>query len=144
MSFGIDVNILLYASDENSPLHDKAAEFLYQCAGGREIFCLAWMTVMSYMRMATHPAIFDRPLTHDDAACNIEALLSTQSCRVIAEEEGFWDVYREVTSDVPTRGNLVPDAHLAALLRQHGVGKLYTHDRDFRKFLFLDVHDPLA
>ncbi len=144
MSFGIDVNILLYASDESSPLHDKAAEFLHQCAGGREVFCLAWLTVMSYVRMATHPAIFDRPLAHEDAARNVEALLAIPSCRVIAEEEGFWDVYREVTKDVPTKGNLVPDAHLVALLSQHGVVKLYTHDRDFRKFSFLDVRDPLV
>ncbi len=144
MSFGIDVNILLHASDGSSPLHDKAVEFLYQCASGREVFCLAWVTVMSYVRMATHPSIFDRPLTHEDAARNIDALLATPSCRVISEEEGFWDVYREIAKDVPTRGNLVPDAHLAALLSQHGVVKLYTHDRDFRKFSFLDVRDPLA
>jgi uncharacterized protein len=144
MSFGIDVNILLYASDEGSPLHDKAADFLSRCANGREVFCLAWVTLMSYVRMATHPAIFDRPLSPEDAARNIDALLATPLCRVIAEEEGFWDVYREVTKDVPTKGNLVPDAHLAALLSQHGVVKLYTHDRDFRKFPFLDVHDPLA
>ena len=110
MSFGIDVNILLYASDESSPLHDKAADFLLQCVTGREVFCVAWVTLMSYLRMATHPAIFDRPLSHEDAARNVEALLATPSCRVIAEEEGFWDVYRELTKDMPTRGNLVPDA----------------------------------
>lgn len=144
MSFGIDVNILLYASDESSPLHDKAAGFLHRCASGREVFCLAWMTLMSYLRMVTHPSIFERPLSHADAARNVEALLAAPFCRVIAEEGGFWDVYREVTKDVPTKGNLVPDAHLASLLRQHGVAKLYTHDRDFRKFTFLDVHDPLA
>ncbi len=144
MSFAIDVNILLYASDESSPLHDKAARFLHECVSGREVFCLAWVTVMSYVRMATHPAIFDRPLAHEDAARNVEALLATPSCRVIAEKEEFWDVYREVTKDVPTKGNLVPDAHLAALLSQHGVVKLYTHDRDFRKFSFLDVRDPLV
>lgn len=143
MSFGIDVNILLYASDQSSALHAKATEFLQQCAGGREVFCLACVTVMSYMRMATHPSIFDRPLTHEDAARNVEALLAVPSCRLIAEEEGFWDVYRDVTKQVPTRGNLVTDAHLAALLSQHGVVKLYTHDKDFRKFSFLDVHDPL-
>lgn len=144
MSFGIDVNILLYASDESSPLHGKAADFLHQCVTGREVFCVAWVTLMSYLRMATHPAIFDRPLSHEDAARNVEALLATPSCRVIAEEEGFWDVYRELTKDVPTRGNLVPDAHLAALLSQHGVVKLYTHDKDFRKFSFLDARDPVA
>jgi hypothetical protein len=49
-----------------------------------------------------------------------------------------------VTKDVSTRGNLVPDAHLAALLSQHGVVTLYTRDRDFRKFSFLDVRDPVA
>lgn len=88
MSFGIDVNILLYASDESSPLHDKAAEFLHQCADGREVFCLAWLTVMSYVRMTTHPAIFDRPLAHEDAARNVEALSATPACRLIAEKRG--------------------------------------------------------
>ncbi len=64
--------------------------------------------------------------------------------RCLAEEEGFWDVYRGITGRIPVRGNLVPDAHLAALLRQHGIKTLYTHDRDFRKFDFLDVRDPVA
>ena len=53
-------------------------------------------------------------------------------------------VYREVTGSFPVRGNLVPDAHLAALLKQHGVRTLYTRDGDFRKFSFLDVRDPFA
>src|SRR5688572_20924728 len=111
MSFGIDVNILLYASDDSSPLYQKATAFLEECAAGREVFYLAWVTIMSYLRMVTHPAIFERPLTHDEAARNIEALMSLPHCRVIGEEESFWDTYRQVTTDVPTRGNLVPDAH---------------------------------
>lgn len=144
MSFGIDVNILLYASDDGSPMHHKATSFLEQCAANREVFCLAWVTVMSYLRMATHPAIFERPLTHEEAVRNIEALLNLPHCRVIGEEDGFWDTYRKVTADVPTRGNLVPDAHLASILVGHGVTTLCTHDRDFRKFSFLDVRDPLV
>jgi predicted nucleic acid-binding protein len=63
VSFGIDINILLYASDESSPLHAQASAFLHQCAAGREVFCLAWLTVMSYLRMSTHPAIFQQPLS---------------------------------------------------------------------------------
>ena len=144
MSFAIDVNILLYASDSRSPLHARASAFLHECVSGAEVFCLGWVTIMSYLRMSTHPAIFDRPLSHQEAVSNVEALLSTRHCRVISEDDGFWEVYREVTADVPTRGNLVPDAHLAALLRQHGVVTVYTHDRDFRKFAFLNVRDPLA
>jgi len=61
---------------------------------------------------------------------------------MLSEEEGFLEIYRAVTAHFPVRGNLVPDAHLAALLRQHGVGRLYTVDRDFRKFDFLKVTDP--
>ncbi len=144
MSYAIDVNILLYASDGGSPRHDRASAFLRQCVSRREVFCLAWVTVMSFLRMATHPAIFSRPLAHEEAARNISALLAVPHCRVISEEEGFWDRYREITQDVSVRGNLVPDAHLAALLSQHGVVTLYTHDRDFRRFEFLDVRDPLV
>ena len=144
MSYAIDVDILLYASDAESPLHARASAFLRQCVSGREVFCVAWPSLMSYLRMATHPAIFSRPLAHEEAARNVEALLAVPHCRAIGEEEGFWDRYREVTREVPTRGNLVPDAHLAALLSQHGIVTLYTHDRDFRKFEFLEVRDPLA
>ena len=64
--------------------------------------------------------------------------------RALNEEEGFWDAYREVTSQVPARGNLVPDAHLATILRQHGVKVLYTNDVDFRKFSFLEVRNPFV
>lgn len=93
-----------------------------QCAADREVFCLAWLTLMSYLRMATHPSIFDRPLSHDEAVHNIDALLALPQSRVIGEDENFWNAYREITAEVPTRGNLVPDAHLAALLHGHGVG----------------------
>lgn len=144
MSFGIDVNILLYASDQSSPLNPKAASFLEQCAKDRQVFCLAWLTLMSYLRMATHPSIFDRPLSHDEAVRNVDSLLALRHCRVIGEEESFWHIYQEITAEVPTRGNLVPDSHLAAVLRGHGVTTLYTHDRDFRKYEFLTVRDPLV
>ena len=142
MSYSLDVNVLLYASDVASSHHAQANEFLARCASGDDLLCLAWPTVSSYLRIATHPAIFRRPLSHAEAGRNVGALLRLRHVRVLAEEEGFWDVYQEVTRDVPVRGNLVPDAHLAALLRQHGVRTLYTRDRDFLKFRFLDVRDP--
>ncbi len=59
-------------------------------------------------------------------------------------EPGFLGVYRDVAGVCPVRGNLVPDAHLAALLRQHGVRTLHTRDADFRKFAFLESRDPFA
>jgi len=144
VSFSLDVNILLYASDSSSVHHERAKAFLESCMASDDLMYLGWLTVMAYLRIATHPSIFDRPLAPEDAMRNVEALLALPHTRFLSEEEDFWQVYREVTGDVPTRGNLVPDAHLAALLRQHGVLTLYTHDRDFLRFTFLDVRDPLA
>jgi predicted nucleic acid-binding protein len=76
---------------------------------------------MAYLRIAAHPAVFRTPLSPREAAENLEALLRLPHARLLAEEEGFWDVYRDVTRGITVRGNLVPDAHLAAVLRQHGV-----------------------
>lgn len=144
MSFAIDVNILLYASDADCKYYKRAKSFLDDCVKQEKLFFLAWPTVMGYLRISTHPSIFSQPLTPDEAMANIGMLLSLPHIRFLSEEEGFWDIYREMTAEVPTRGNLVPDAHLAAILRQHGVKKLYSHDRDFLKFAFLDVRDPLV
>ena len=144
MSFSVDVNLLLYASDTASPHARRAADFLSDRAAHGEVFCIAWTTVMSYLRIATHPAVFARPLSAEEAMANIEALLRLPHVHVLAEDEGFWSIYREVAGSVAARGNLVPDAHLAALLRQHGIRTLYTNDTDFRRFDFLDVRNPLV
>ena len=142
MSYSVDVNILLYASDTSSPKHAEGIRFLKQRASDPDLFCIAWSTLIAFLRIATHPGIFAQPLSPDDALRNVESLLSLPRVRLLSEGEGFLEVYREVTARFPVRGNLVPDAHLAALLRQHGVRRLYTVDRDFRKFDFLEVADP--
>jgi toxin-antitoxin system PIN domain toxin len=144
MSYSVDVNVFLYASDTSSPKHPEAIRFLKQRASDPDLFCIAWSTLIAFLRIATHPGIFARPLSPDDALRNIESLLNLPRVRLLTEGEGFLDVYREVTARFPVRGNLVPDAHLASLLLQHGVRRLYTIDRDFRKFDFLEVADPFA
>lgn len=113
-------------------------------AAGPEVMCLGWNTLTSYLRMATNSKVTARPLSHAHAVANIEALTALPHVRVLSKGDSFWRHYRALTDEVPTRANLVPDAHLAALLREHGVKVLYTHDRDFRKFDFLEVRDPLA
>jgi len=142
MSFALDVNILVYASDSSSPLHARAREFLHHCVDSSDVFYLSWDTVMSYLRLITHPTICLRPLSPDEAMRNVDALVSLPQVLLLAEQPGYWDIYRELASQLPVRGNLVPDAHLAALLRQHGVRTLYTNDADFLKFDFLEVRNP--
>ncbi len=144
MSYSVDTNVLVYASDAASPLQPKAVGFLEACAANTEVFCLTWPTIMGYLRIATHPSIFASPLDPQTAAANVAALLALPQVRVLSEQDGFWDAYADATVGVVVRGNLVPDAHLAALLRQHGVKTLYTNDSDFRKFRFIDVRNPFS
>lgn len=144
MSCSVDVNVLLYASDDASPLHARARSFLEERCTSRELFYLPWPAVMSYLRIATHPRIFTAPLSPAEALSNVEMLARFPHVRFLSEGDGFLQTYREVMGALPARGNLVPDAHLAAILRQHGVRVLYTRDADFRKFPFLDVRDPFA
>jgi uncharacterized protein len=144
VSAAIDVNVLLYASDTSSAHSTRAREFLAERASSSEVLYLWWGTAMAYLRMATHPSIFTQPLGPAEAQANVAALIQLPQTRVLHEEDGFWDVYLEVTGSVPARGNLVPDAHLASILRQHGVRVLYTNDSDFRKFGFLETRNPFS
>jgi uncharacterized protein len=83
-------------------------------------------------------------LTPEQALQDLESLAALPNVRFLSEREGFFDDYREVTASMPTRGNLVPDVHVATILRQHDIRVFYTADRDFRRFPFLDVRDPFT
>jgi toxin-antitoxin system PIN domain toxin len=144
VSYSLDVNVLLYASDISSDRHAPARRFLESCAAGPELLYLTWPTLMSYLRIATHPRIFSAPLSPEDAVGNVTALIELPHVRPVSELDGFLDAYKHVAGKMPVRGNLVPDAHIAAILLQHGVRTLYSSDRDFRKFESLDVRDPFA
>lgn len=142
MSFALDANILVYASAEAAPQHAAAYAFLRDCVRGPEVFYVAWPTLMAYLRLVTHPKILRAPLIAQQAERNIDSLLAVPHCRTLSEQEGFWSVYLECSKGLAVRGNAVPDAYLAALLKQNGVTRLYTADRDFRRFDFLKVIDP--
>ncbi len=144
MTYSLDANVLLYASDRSSPRHDSAIAFLRQCADRPQLLCLTWPTVMAYLRIATHPGIFSSPLPSAEAQSGIDALLALPHVRVLSEQEGFFEIYKGVCAGAGVRGNLVPDAHVAAILLQNGVRVIYSSDRDFRRFEQLEVRDPFA
>jgi uncharacterized protein len=144
VSYSLDVNVLLYASDQSSDRHIRARRFIESCAAGPEILCLTWQTLMSYLRIATHPRIFSTPLSPDEALGNVAALIGLPHVRTVSELDGFIDAYKHVAGEIPVRGNLVPDAHIAAILFQHGVHTLYSNDRDFLKFPSIDLRDPFS
>jgi toxin-antitoxin system PIN domain toxin len=144
MSFAIDANLLLYASDTESPLHERAVSILDEIALGPEIAYLFWPVAMAYLRIATHPAVFARPLAHGDARANLDSLLALSHVHAVGEDDVFWQTFTEVADDVVPTGNLVPDAHIVALMLANGVRTILTRDRDYRKFSGIRVRDPFA
>lgn len=99
---------------------------------------------MAYLRIATHPSIFEQPLSREAAVANVDALLRLPHAQSVGERERFWDVDLDVAEDASASGNLVPDAHVVSLMRQNGVRTIWTNDKDFRRFAGLDVRDPFA
>lgn len=139
MSYSIDANLLLYASNTGCAEHAAALDFVQRRMADPDLCCLAWSTLFAYLRISTHPSIFRRPLAPEAAWTNVRALLRLPRVRIITEDQDFADHYELLTRGSIIRGNLVPDAHLAALLHQHGVTRIYSNDTDFRKFPFLEV-----
>ncbi len=143
MSATLDANLLVYASNSADPAHGPARALIERLAAGPELVYLFWPTLMGYLRIVTHPGILPRPLSPADAARNVTQLLARSHVRTPGEEEGFWKLYLAAAGD-HARGNDVPDAHLAALMHQHGVRVIYTRDRDFRRFDWIEARDPFV
>jgi toxin-antitoxin system PIN domain toxin len=143
VSSTVDANILVYASNTADQLHRPAQELVRRLAAGPELVYLFWPTLLGYLRLVTHPAILPRPLGPREAMANVEALLDRPHVRSPGELDGFWRLFRSAAGE-QARGNDIPDAHIAALMRQHGVRLIYTRDRDFRRFDGIDARDPFA
>jgi hypothetical protein len=143
LSVTVDANVLLYASNGDDPLHGHARELVDRLASGPELLYLFWPTIMGFLRIATHPSIFPNPVPSELATATITALLERPTVRTETEGAGFWKAYRATAGD-DTRGNHVPDAHLAALMRLNGVAVIYTRDRDFRRYEGIEMRDPFA
>ena len=144
MSVTLDANVLLYASDDTSTFRHRARERLEALARGPEIVYLFWPIVMAYLRISTHPSVFDPPLAPARAIENIERLLRLPHVLTTGEQPRFWGGYRDVALEADVRGNLVSDAHVVALMKENGVRVIWTHDRDYRRFPGIDVRDPFA
>jgi hypothetical protein len=97
---------------------------------------------LAHLRIVSHPAILPRPLSPTDASRNIERLIERPNVRTAGDMDGFWDIF-SATAAGRARGNEVPDVHLVALMRQHGVRVLFTRDRAFRRFDGIEVVDPI-
>jgi toxin-antitoxin system PIN domain toxin len=138
-----DVNLLLYAVDRSAPRHRAARAWVEELLSGPGTVALPWPVLTAFLRLSTHPAVFDEPLTLDQAFDLVSGWLAQPCVVTVHPGDRHHVVLRELLEPLGTAGNLVSDAHLAALAREHGA-MLASSDRDFARFSGLRWFDPLS
>lgn len=142
--FVVDTNILIYAANEDFAEHKQCKDLVEGWCRQRRIWHTTWGIVYEFIRVVTHPRIFEKPWSCAQAWAFIERLLSAPGINVLVETGLHPAAAKEFFSQYPhIEGNLVFDAHTAILMREHGIGTIYTRDADFNKFSAIRVIDPI-
>ena len=139
----VDLNVLLYVVNEDSPKHQATLDWWNAAVNGSEVMGLPWVVLLGFLRISTNPRVFAKPLRTEDAVGKVDTWLAVENVRVIREQDNHWEVLRALVSESGTAGNLTTDAHLAAPAISHAA-VLVSSDSDFRRFKGLRWHNPLA
>lgn len=139
----VDLNVLLYAVNRDSAHHAACLRWWESALSGEEPVGLAWVVILGFLRLSTHPRVFPRPLDPDRAIRRVDGWLSHPGVRTLGELDDHWRLLRELLRDTGTAGNLTTDAHLASLAMAHGA-TLVSCDADFGRFARLRWETPLA
>lgn len=139
----VDLNLLLYAVDTAAGPHERARAWLEETLSGTEAVGFAWVVLLGFARIATNPRIYEQPLAVDEALDLIDAWLAQPVSTVVEPTRRHAVVLRELLGPFGAGGNLVSDAHLAALAIEHGA-ELCSRDNDFARFGGVRWVDPLA
>jgi len=142
--FVIDTNVLIYAADRDSPHHALCRGHLERWRRQPTPVFLTWSICYEFLRVTSHPRVFRRPWAIADGWRFLDALLNSPGAALLVPTGRHAAVLAQTLEELPeTQGNLVHDLHIAVLMREHGVSRIYTRDSDFHRFGFLSVLDPL-
>ncbi len=139
----IDVNILLYATNNTVSQHAAAREWLDRQLSDLHRVGLPWATLLGFLRLATSARVASHPLTMDTAWKNVSHWLACEPAWIPLPTERHAEVLGDLLAEPGVYGNLVSDAHLAALAIEHGL-TLCSTDGDFARFRHLKWLNPLA
>ena len=129
----VDANVLIYAVNEQSDRHDEARSWIDRSLSGEAVVGFSWIAMLAFVRLVTKANLFPRPLTAGGAFDRIEAWLSSPAAVVVEPTAGHATHFRSLLASAGTAGNLVNDAHLAALSIEHR-GRIVSYDSDFARF----------
>src|SRR5437660_488390 len=139
----LDANLLLYAVNRSAEQHERAEAWLTTQLNGPQRVGLPWQSLLAFLRISTHPRAFERPLESSSAWDRVRDWLGAPAAWVPEPGPAYSKVLGELLADRGVRGNLVPDAALAALAIEHGV-TLCSADADFARFTGLRWENPLS
>jgi toxin-antitoxin system PIN domain toxin len=139
----LDANILLYAYDLSSPVHQAARTWLTKTLSGDEPVGLSWPTILAFLRISTNRKIFQEPYSIGEAVTIVDDWLSRPTVYLLQATAHHWPILRKLLAETGSTGKLVMDAHLATLAIEHDAF-LITRDRDFAQFQRLRSMNPFA
>lgn len=137
----VDANVLLHAINRASPRHRPAREWLDGALAGPETVGFAWLALLAFLRLATHPTVFPRPLDPRVAVDTLREWLAQPPAVVVHPSSRHLDLLAGLLAETGTAANLVNDAHLAALALEHDA-ILVSFDTDFARFRGLRWEEP--
>ena len=136
----VDTNILLYAVNPDTEQHAAAKRALERLHNGREPWALTWGILYEFLRVATHPRVFPKPLSFRQAQAFVDGLLRSHSCLVLTETSEHRVELAAAVGQLPRiGGNQLHDLHHAIVMREHGIRDILTCDTDFRLFPWVDI-----
>ena len=138
-----DVNVLVYAFRSDTTDHAGHRAFVAGLLEGDEAFGLSSLVLSGFLRIVTHPRIFATPDPLADALAFTETLRASEQSVSVEPGPRHWDIFERLCREGNARGNLVPDAYMAALAIESGC-EWVTTDRDYARFPGLRWRHPFA
>ncbi len=139
----VDANILLYAVDEASPFHQRASTWLTGQLNGPRRVGFPWQSLVAFIRISTHERASAHPLSPEQAAGFVADWLAPEVSWIPREGPGHGRILTDLITRYQLRGNIVSDAHLAALAIEHGL-EVCSNDSDFARFSEVRWVNPVA
>ncbi len=138
-----DVSLLIHAHNSDSSVHSVARTWWDGCLAGSEGVGLAWVVMLGFIRITTHPKILARPLPVQEVLARLESWLALSQIHIVHPSDRHFSQLRRYFDHVGTAGNLTTDAHLATLAVERGY-ILYSTDTDFARFPDLRWINPCS
>lgn len=139
----VDANLLVYANITDFEQHDRAREWLDGRLAGTARVGFPWASLVAYVRLVTNPRVFRAPRSALDAMAQVRSWLDRPPAWAPEPTDRHGEVLSQLLAGGSVRGDLVPDAHLAAIAVEHGL-TLMSSDSDFARFPGLRWENPVA